>query len=459
MLEAYCWPRSVEPGEAVAIHASTDLEGFAVEVARDGANREEVWSAEGAAGHHAVPEDASSMGCGGPAALGVPVGERWRSGYYAVTLTSGDQRADAFFVVRSRPREAAPILMVLSTTTYDAYNDWGGPSLYTGGTQVSSERPLAPGFLVKPEPHRRKMQPLPDREGLWYFEWAERLGLSVWSGGAGWWNWERPVLRWAERSGFAVDVAISTDLDARPDLLQDRRLLVSVGHDEYWSWGMRDRLDAFTAAEGNAAIFGGNTCCWQVRFDDERRTMTSFKYRADEDPVLGTVNERSLTGLWSDRRIGRPETSTTGLTFTRGGYSRYGLGVPRASGAYTVHRPEHWLFEGTDLQPGDALGLAGTIVAYEVDGCAITLGADGRPVPTHEDGAPETLEILATAPARLWAQQDQPSRYAHEPGELEHTAVALWGDTWRDHIDEIAYNHAVLGVWTSPAGGTIVNVG
>jgi len=237
MLEAYCWPRSVEPGEAVAIHASTDLEGFAVEVARDGANREEVWSAEGAAGHHAVPEDASSMGCGWPAALEVPVGERWRSGYYAVTLTSGDQRADAFFVVRSRPREAAPILMVLSTATYDAYNDWGGPSLYTGGTQVSSERPLAPGFLVKPEPHRRKMQPLPDREGLWYFEWAERLGLSVWSGGAGWWNWERPVLRWAERSGFAVDVAISTDLDARPDLLQDRRLFVSVGHDEYWSWG------------------------------------------------------------------------------------------------------------------------------------------------------------------------------------------------------------------------------
>src|SRR5207248_1917281 len=92
-------------------------------------------------------------------------------------------------------------------------------------------------------------------------------------------------VRRLQRLGRAVDIAISTDLDARPDLLQDRRLLVSVGHDEYWSWGMRDRLDAFTAAGGNAAIFGGNTCCWQVRFDDERRTMTSFKYRADEDPV------------------------------------------------------------------------------------------------------------------------------------------------------------------------------
>jgi hypothetical protein len=459
MLEAYCWPRSVEPGETVAIQASTDLDGFAVEVARDGANGDEVWSGLGAAGHHAVPEDASAVGCGWPAALEVPVGERWRSGYYAVTLTSGDERADSFFVVRSRPQVAAPILMVLSTATYDAYNDWGGPSLYTGGTQVSSERPLAAGFLVKPEPHRRKMQPLPDREGLWFFEWAERLGLSVWSGGAGWWNWERPFLHWAERNGFDVDVAISTDLDGRPGLLEDRRLLVSAGHDEYWSWGMRDRLDAFTAGGGNAAIFAGNTCCWQVRFDDERRTMTSFKYRVDEDPVLGSASERSLTGLWSDRRIGRPETSTTGLTFTRGGYSRYGLGVPRASGAYTIWRPDHWIFEGTRLRYGDALGLADSIVAYEVDGCELTTGAEGLPVPTHADGAPETLEVLATAPARLWKRDEQPMRYANEPGELEHAAAAVFGEGWEANAYRLEHNHAVLGAFTTSGGGTIVNAG
>ncbi len=459
MLEAYCWPRSVEPGETVAIHASTDRNGFAIEVARDGANREVTWSGRGATGHHAVPEDASSMGCRWPAALEVPVGEGWPSGYYAVTLTSGDERAEAFFVVRSRSQEAAPILMVLSTTTYDAYNDWGGPSLYTGGTQVSSERPLAQGFLVKPEPHRRKMQPLPDREGLWFFEWAEPLGLSVWSGGAGWWNWERPFLQWAERNGFDVDVAISTDLEAQPQLLDDRRMFVSVGHDEYWSWGMRDRLDAFTESGRNAAFFSGNTCCWQIRFGDELRTMTAFKYRADEDPVLGTADERSLSGLWSDRRIGRPETSTTGLTFTRGGYSRYGLGVPRASGAYTVCRPDHWVFEGTRLRYGDALGLADSIVAYEVDGCELTTGADGLPTPTHADGAPETLEVLATAPARLWKRDEQPKRYANEPGELEHAAAAVFGEGWEANAYRLEHNHAVLGAFTTPGGGTVFNAG
>jgi hypothetical protein len=443
----------------VALHASTDLSTFQIEVARDGADHRVVWTGEGAAGYHAVPEDASSEGCGWPAALQIPVGGDWRSGYYAVTLTSGETRADAFFVVRPRPADRAPILLVLSTSTYDAYNDWGGPSLYTGATHVSSHRPLAPGFLVKPEPHRRKMQPLPDREGLWFFEWAEPLGLSVWSGGAGWWNWERPFLHWAERSGFDVDVAISSDLDGDPDLLGGHRLFLSVGHDEYWSWDMRDRVEAFTSAGGNAAFFGGNTCFWQIRFDDEHRGLTCFKYRADEDPVLGTSSERLLTAPWSDRRVGRPEPSTTGLSFTRGGYSRYGLGVPRGSGAYTIWRPEHWVFEGTRLRYGDALGLADAIVAYEVDGCELTTGADGLPVPTHDDGTPETFEVLASAPARLWGRSEQPTRYAHEPGELEHAAAAVFGRDWPSQVHRIEHNHAVLGTFTTPGGGTVFNAG
>jgi hypothetical protein len=459
VIEGYCWPRSVAPGEPVGVHVSTDAAAFDVVVTREGLEPVEVWRVDGCTGaRHATPPDASADGCDWPIAVEIPVGD-WPSGYYAVTLWAGGERADAFLVVRAGDRPRAPVLLVLSTSTADAYNDWGGPSLYTGGTRVSMRRPLAPGFLVKPEPHRRKMQPIPDREGLWFFEWAQPLGLSVWSGGAGWWNWERSYLRWAGSNGYRFDVAISTDLETVPDVLHGYRLFTCAGHDEYWSWGMRAALDAHTAAGGNAAIWSGNTCYWQVRFDHVAGTMTCFKYRSGEDPVLGTAQERTLSGPWSDRRVGWPETETIGLTFTRGGYSRYGLGVPRASGAYTVERPDHWLFEGTDLRYGDALGLADAIVAYEVDGCAMTLGPDGLPVPTHVDGAPDSLEILATAPARLWAQEEQPSRYAHEPGELEHTAQALWGDPWRNRVHEITNNRAVLGVFTTPAGGTVVNAG
>ncbi len=457
-LEAYCWPPSVAPGEPTWLHVSSDAGLVEVEVAREGAEREVVHRARLRAEPHETPPDASANGCRWPEAAEIPIGRDWRSGYYAVTLTAGDERADAYLVVRPG-EERAPALLVLSTNTWHAYNDWGGPSLYTGGTRVSFERPFAKGFLVKPEPIGRMMQTVPDREAMGFRNWARPLGLSDWCGGAGWYTYERTFVRWAERAGYRLDVAIDQDLEEHPEVLAGHRLFLAVGHDEYWSWGMREALDAFVAGGGNALILSGNTCFWQVRFDPDHRGMTCYKYRADEDPVLGTPKERRLTSCWSDRRIGWPETRSIGLTFTRGGYSRYGLGVPEASGAYTVHRPEHWLFEGTGLREGDAFGAADVIVAYEVDGCALEPGPDGRPVPTHVDGAPETLEILATAPAHLWAQHEQPSRYAHEPGELESASMAIYGDASPEHLAELAEGHAVLGVFEVPGGGTVVNAG
>jgi hypothetical protein len=459
VIEAYAWPQSVAPGEPFMLKVSSDHAIVDVEVAREGETRTVLHRAEGvSAGPQFTPDDAAAAGCGWTDTLRVTPPSKARSGYHSITVTAGDDRADAFVVIRPGAGEPAPILLVLSTATWNAYNDWGGSSLYTGGTRVSFERPLAPGFLVKPEPAHRKMQHRPDREGLGFFEWAEPLGLSVWSGGAGWWNWERLFVAWAESNGYAVDVAISQDLEAVPGLLDPYRLFVSVGHDEYWSWGMRDAVEAFTASGGNAAFFTGNTCYWQVRFEDDRKAMTCYKYGVEDDPVLGTPEERTLSGAWVDRRVDRPEFATTGLSFSRGGYSRYGLGVPRASGAYTIWRPEHWAFEGTDLHYGDALGHADAICAYEVDGCELAL-VDGLPVPTHEDGAPDTLEVLASAPARLWQQHEQPSRYADEPGELEHVARALFGDDWKEHAHRITNNHAVVGCFSTPGGGTIFNAG
>ena len=461
MLQAYTWPQSVVPGEPVGLHVSTDAGAFRVTVTREGANPEDVWSEAGIAASHPMPPDASANGCGWPAALQIPVGEDWSSAYYSVTVTAGDERTDAFLVVRPALGAAkASILLVLSTSTWNAYNDWGGPSLYTGGTQVSFERPMAPGFLVKPEPARRKAQPLTaaDPEARYFFDWAEPLGLSVWSGGAGWWNWERVITNWAESQGFALDVATSHDLEDHPDVLDGHRLFLCAGHDEYWSWGMRDALDAFTAAGGNAAILSGNTCYWQVRFEDAGRTMVGYKYGASSDPVIGTADERFLTSAWVDRRIGRSEFSTIGLSFSRGGYARYGLGTPRSSGGSTVWRPEHWVFEGTGLAYGDALGQADTICAYEVDGCELEL-KNGRPVPTHRDGAPESLEVLASAPAHLWSQLEQPTRYRHEPGELESVAQTIHGETWQDHLEEHRYTHAVIGTFETPGGGTVFNTG
>jgi hypothetical protein len=84
---------------------------------------------------------------------------------------------------------------------------------------------------------------------------------------------------------------------------------------------------------------------------------------------------------------------------------------------------------------------------------------DGLPTPTHADGAPASLEVLASAPARLWARDEQPSRYADEPGELEHVAMALYGDGWEANVHRIANNHAVVGCFEVLGGGTVFNAG
>src|SRR4029079_18547978 len=84
------------------------------------------------------------------------VEERWRSGFYQVTLSAPDVEpaiatSHAWFVVRAaRPARDASIVLALSTTTWNAYNDWGGPNLYMAAPRVAFDRPLPKGFIDRP---------------------------------------------------------------------------------------------------------------------------------------------------------------------------------------------------------------------------------------------------------------------------------------------------------------------
>ena len=64
-------------------------------------------------------------------------------------------------------------------------------------------------------------------------------------------------------------MCLNADLEEHPEVLDDASLYLSVGHDEYWSKGMRDTVEAFIARGGNAAFFSGNTSLWQVRLEDD----------------------------------------------------------------------------------------------------------------------------------------------------------------------------------------------
>ena len=466
----YCWPQSIDAGTPVGLHLSSPGgRPVTVEIARAGGDRTVVWSGTVEAGDHSTPHDASANGCGWPAASTITAGDDWGSGYYEVLLTvdvDGKPRQSyAFFVVRPPADSPHTILLQLATNTWHAYNDFGGRNLYNGGTHSSLQRPMARGYLFKPEGAGRRVTTThpPDRDMNTHVGYVRMNHLSGWAGSAGWPDWEWPFLAWAERNGFGIDVITNADLEEHPSIVDRYELLLSVGHDEYWSGPMRDTVEGFIGRGGNVAFFSGNTALWQVRLEEQvdgRATvMVGYKGQFKNDPVYGTDRIGELTSIWSDHLIGRPENEMTGVSFTRGGYHRIGRRVANGAGGYTVYRPEHWIFEGTGIDYGDVLGAKATAVGYECDGCDYTV-VDGLPHPTGSDSTPESFTILAMVPAAHFTRTTaaRPPR-PQDPSEIEFLASRLFGSRDEADVERIAHGQAVLGAYTSEAGGTVITSG
>lgn len=410
VIEGYPDRESYLPGEKVTFHISSAEPQFHIEVYRIGADRVLVETIRNVAGKvHPTPENASSHGCGWPVTVEYTIPASWISGYYECVLLAETPGADGksregrkmSFIVRSlTPGKPNRMLLQMTTNTSNAYNNWGGFSLYAyngrdnvQGRRVSFDRPQIP--------------------------FAD--------------TWEIDFIRWAEKNGYGLDYAANNDLEFHPEILSEYALVLSVGHDEYWSAPMRDHLEAFIAKGGNAAFFSGNTCCWQIRNEDGGRGQTCWKQAWKEDPLYKPDGPNPLLStLWSHYLVERPENQLTGVGFLYGGFHRSHDQFMDGSGAFTVHRPEHWVFEGTELEENKLFGGTDTIVGYECDGCQMEW-KEGKPVPTYKDGTPSTFEILATAPAR-W-----------------HRGDCEWYDRW----EKGRTGAATLGLYTVPSGGTV----
>ena len=462
----YCWPQSAGHGEQIGLHmSSSGARPVCVEIARVGGQREVVFTlAAVATGDHETPKNASSNGCRWPVALTIDVEPSWRSGYYEVVMEIqvGEKvrRDYAFFVVRPQSKER--IIVALATNTWHAYNEFAGTNLYTGGTHVSMQRPMSAGFLHKPFGKGRRVTGTgaPDPQNAAHVGYIQLNHLSGYAGSAGWPDWEYPFIAWAEREGFEIGVCTNADLEVHPEVLDDASLYLSVGHDEYWSKGMRDTVEGFVARGGNAAFFSGNTSMWQVRIEgSDHDVMVGYKGFFKDDPLMGTPRQSEVTTLWSDVIVGRPENIMTGVSFTRGGYHRIGRNVTAGLGGYTVHRAGHWIFDGTGLSYGEVLGSNATVVGYECDGCAFTY-RDGLPYPTGEDGTPATFEILGTCPTQHFTRESAPRPpKPDEPSELQYIASRIYGTRDPAAMDRIRHGHAVLGAYTNDAGATVLTSG
>jgi hypothetical protein len=130
--------------------------------------------------------------------------KEWVSGVYLAKLTASHSGKQSYiiFVVRDEKR-TSDLLFQTSVTTYQAYNSWGGYSLYSKprATHVSFNRPYRDGH-----------------------------------GSGQFTAWESRMLRFLEREGYDVTYATDIDSHERGELLTMHKGFLSVGHDEYWSW-------------------------------------------------------------------------------------------------------------------------------------------------------------------------------------------------------------------------------
>ncbi len=454
------------PGETLRLHAMSSADRIALTIARDGLSPETVLETTIPGGFAPTPADCSVTGCGWPERFTLTLPASWKSGVYRITLSIPGHSSDHMFVLRAATPQAR-IAMVLATGTWCAYNDWGGSNHYQGLTgpegklfapNVSVLRPWAKGFVQWPADAPRIPHATPPNRPPAYphMDYARANGISKKYASSGWAAFERPFALWCEHQGIALDYLTQHDLHRDPSCLNAYPRALIVGHDEYWTWEMRDALEGWLDAGGQLARFAGNFY-WQTRLSPDLATQTCYKTRAGaEDPV---ADPRRRTDHWDHRDTHRPATLTLGLTGSAGVYAGWSRCAAHGAGGFTLYRPKHWSLRGTGLGYGDVLGRDARIFAYEVDGIDYTM-RHGLPHPAPEAALAGDLTIVGLAPATTLAHSaDAHDRDAFIGSEdAEELAMSLFGRVDEETLARVTHGNGAMAEYRR-GKGAVFNAG
>jgi hypothetical protein len=453
-------------GDEVDLHVSSTASTVRMDIVRDGGVERHMLTREGiAARWQETPDQCSVEGCSWETTCSFAIPQDWPSGAYRLTLTAEGNDGQPItchhlFIVKPKAaKKPGRVLQVAATGTWHAYNTWGGSNHYQGitgpardqfATTVSNQRPWCRGFVVLPPDAPRVpldfATPIATVPRYPHMEWAFATGHSKKYASSGWASYDSHFFRWAERTGYAVDLIGQHELHYEPEILDGYDCAVFTGHCEYWTWEMRDTVDAWVARGGGAARFAGNFL-WQTRFEDKGRKQVCYKYKArKEDPAyLPGSDVTRATNSWEAPEIGRSGASTFGLNAMKGIYAGWGGCAPRGVRGFPVYRPEHWAFKGTGIYYGDLLGAEGGVYGYEVDGLDHEIRG-GLPYPTRDSGAPEGLSILAVGLAsQVEESGDLPAStrfLSDEDGRF--TAEVLYGTGSDDNLDKVKRSNGMI---------------
>jgi hypothetical protein len=330
--------------------------------------------------------------------LSFPIPPTLTSGVYIVKLHASDgAERDCIFVVgASHP---TPLLVEIPTATYEAYNAWGGDSLYPGGTKHVGVTGTNQGVEVSYD------RPYDSQTGAGQFFIREIA-----------------MVRFLERYGYPVSYTTIESIDREPNQVVGVKALMDVGHSEYWS--QRD-AQTFAAARdhGTSLIFiSSDTMAWRVRF---ARATRASSQAGEADHVIVAYKETVRRD--PDRALSTGLFPLGGANLTGSSYN--GCITPRVPGpgpptyryyAWTpapTLRPS-WLFAGSGVNAGTRIP---GIVGYELD--QRTLAA---PLGTHVIGAGTRVPCLSEdEPSPIHGRIAQTTLYTAPSGALVFSTGTL----------------------------------
>lgn len=407
--EAYASATSVKQGDSIDFHvwADNNLTDFKVEFIRKGFPDVIMdLTASGTANLSNTNSEPWENGCGWDIGYTLSVPEDWDSGAYIALFNTVNTTTEVLFIVKQlNSGSKSKILLQSSINTAQAYNNWGGKSLYDYNS-------YGPPSVINTNIIRS-------------FKVSFNRPMKVYD----FYKWEYPFIQWLEREGFDVEFCTNVDLHADSTLLNNYKLFLSVGHDEYWSKGMRDNIEFNLMNNGgNIAFFSGNTCWWQVRFEpqddgqgsvddrlmvcfkEERISETVFKPGLDPYLYYSDPEKMKTTCNWYDKITDNPENLMTGVSFYNGANHDPS---PLPIAYYKTKINKHWLLQNTNLQYGGLFGVYGsnTTIGYETDAAEYVDMDKMFPIPTGKlpqniatKSAPKDFIILASSNLTTWAE-------------------------------------------------------
>ena len=320
---------SAVPGERVRLYVSTTARRFQVKAYRmgwyGGRGGRLVWQSEPLPGRRQPPPvrtpGTNMIATHWRPSLTIAIGPAWPPGVYLLKLVAATGQRYVPLTVRDDTSRAALVVQD-AVATWQAYNRWGGRSLYLGPDGSSATRSRVVSF---------------DRP------YAAEQGAGDFLGN------ELPLVRLVESLGLDVTYWTDIDLHRHPERLLVHRALVSLGHDEYWSTRMRRGAEAARAHGVNLAFLGANAVYRHIRLrpsttGPDRQEVNYKPWSVGDDPAWKT-DPAEVTTDWRRPPLNDPESRLLG--------AQYECNPTHAAGV--VAQPSSWLLAGTGVRAGSRL--------------------------------------------------------------------------------------------------------